>query len=86
MEHSELEFWVGSTTRVNTTKLTPCLTYAVPVMAFVQPPVLHLRHPRLIKLVHHNVLGFQHPKRLWMQKNGGCVCVDKHSQVAEEIR
>lgn len=55
--------WVGYAGGHPTMKLTPCLTYAVPVVALVQSPVLHLGHPQLVKLVHHNVLGFKHPKR-----------------------
>lgn len=38
-----------------------CLTYAVPIVALVESPVFNFGHPKLVKLVHHDVLGFQYP-------------------------
>lgn len=61
-------------------QLMPCLTYAVPVVALIQPPVLHLGHPQLVKLVHHDVLGFQHPSRPKARKQSVYLCAHKHKK------
>lgn len=67
-------------------RLVPCLTYAVPIVALVQSPVLHLGHPQLVKLVHHDVLGFQHPWRAKKQKQREIrVCSEYHGKKTEAV-